>query len=57
MREKNDPAAFASQLQACGYSTSPDYAAALVRLINQFDLRQYDAQPIQPPAAPAKAKP
>jgi flagellum-specific peptidoglycan hydrolase FlgJ len=55
MKERNDPAAFASQLQACGYSTSPDYAIALIKLINEYDLRQYDAQPIKPPAAPAKA--
>jgi flagellar protein FlgJ len=61
MKERNDPAAFCSQLQACGYSTSPDYAVTLIKLINEYDLRQYDAQPIspptaQPPAAPAKAK-
>lgn len=50
MAERNDPAAFATQLQKCGYSTSPDYAVALIKLINEYDLRQYDVQPIDQPA-------
>ena len=42
MAEKNDPAEFATQLQKCGYSTSPTYAEALIGLINQYNLHQYD---------------
>jgi flagellum-specific peptidoglycan hydrolase FlgJ len=39
---KDQPEAFARQLQACGYSTSPTYAAMLIALMKQFDLTQYD---------------
>lgn len=44
MAVKNNAAQFAQQLQACGYSTSPTYAASLTALINEFDLEQYDVQ-------------
>lgn len=43
MAAKGDPAAFAAQLQACGYSTSPTYAASLMQLVREFSLAQYDA--------------
>lgn len=40
---------FAAELQRCGYSTNPNYAASLMQLIRQYDLTQYDIQP-EPPA-------
>lgn len=49
-----DPAKFADELQACGYSTNPDYAAELMRLVDEFDLTQYDLPPT--PGAPAAAQ-
>lgn len=49
MSERNDPAEFATQLQKCGYSTNPNYAAELITLVTEFDLRQYDVQPINTP--------
>jgi flagellum-specific peptidoglycan hydrolase FlgJ len=55
MAVRNDPMAFAQQLQLCGYSSSPTYAAALVRLIEMYDLTQYDIQPDGPAAAQAAA--
>jgi flagellar protein FlgJ len=65
MREKGDPAAFCRELQDCGYSSNrpplaskpPFYSDVLIQLVNEYDLRQYDTQPITPPAAPAKGKP
>lgn len=48
MAVRNDPAAFACQLQACGYSTSPTYASGLCRLIRIYDLTQYDVPPDDP---------
>ncbi len=42
MDVRNTPAAFASKLQACGYSTNPEYAASLMTLVREFDLTQYD---------------
>lgn len=44
MAEKKDPVEFATQLQKCGYSTSPTYAKSLIGLINKYDLRQYDQE-------------
>jgi flagellum-specific peptidoglycan hydrolase FlgJ len=49
MNERNDPAEFATQLQKCGYSTNPEYAAGLMTLVTEFDLRQYDTLPINKP--------
>ncbi len=40
-----DPQAFAEQLEACGYSTSPTYASSLMELVKEFDLTQYDVYP------------
>jgi flagellum-specific peptidoglycan hydrolase FlgJ len=51
MAVAHDPEAFAMQLQECGYSTNPGYAVALMQLVTEFDLTQYDAQPEPPPAA------
>jgi flagellum-specific peptidoglycan hydrolase FlgJ len=42
MAAKDRPEEFARQLQTCGYSTSPSYAAMLIALMKQFDLTQYD---------------
>jgi flagellum-specific peptidoglycan hydrolase FlgJ len=51
MAKADDPVIFAVKLQECGYSTDPDYATKLARLIQDFDLTQYDV----PPPAPLKA--
>lgn len=48
MAVRNDPAKFAAQLQACGYSTNPNYASSLMRLVEQYDLTQYDIAPETP---------
>ncbi len=50
----DDPAAFALQLQACGYCTNKNYPGDLMRLVKQFDLTQYDSTPPRPPANAAK---
>lgn len=42
MAERSDPLAFAEQLQACGYSTSPTYGKTLATIIHAYDLTQYD---------------
>ena len=55
MAVRNDPVAFAHQLQLCGYSTSPTYAVAIARLIKMYDLTQYDIQPDGPAAVQAAA--
>jgi flagellum-specific peptidoglycan hydrolase FlgJ len=47
----HDPEAFCIQLQKCGYSTSPSYGVTLAKLINDYDLTQYDV----PPEDPAQA--
>jgi flagellum-specific peptidoglycan hydrolase FlgJ len=62
MAVRGDAAAFARELQECGYSTNrpplashpPYYADALMELVREFDLTQYDAPP-QPPAAAQEA--
>lgn len=43
MNVRRDPALFAEQLQKCGYSTNPNYAAELMQLVREFHLTQYDA--------------
>lgn len=48
----HDPAAFAAQLQACGYSTNPKYAQGLMAIVRDYDLTQYDI----PPSPPAQAQ-
>lgn len=42
---------FARAIARAGYATDPNYANALIRLMNQYDLRRFDAS-----AAPAKPK-
>ncbi len=49
----HDPVAFAAQLQACGYSTSPTYAQVLTSLIRRYGLAKYDAPPEPPTQASA----
>lgn len=51
MAARSDPAQFAAQLQACGYSTNPSYAAGLIEVMNEFDLAQYDEPGAAPPVA------
>lgn len=51
MAVAHDPASFALQLQRCGYSTSPTYAASLTKLMRLYDLEQYDVPPEDPAAA------
>jgi len=36
------PEEAADQLYACGYATDPEYPAKLTRIINQYNLKQYD---------------
>ncbi len=55
MAVRGNPAKFAEQLQACGYSTNPNYAASLMQLVNEFDLTQYDAPPALGPQQEAVA--
>jgi flagellum-specific peptidoglycan hydrolase FlgJ len=54
MAVRNDPAQFAAQLQKCGYSTNPNYAQALMKLVAEFDLTQYDVPQATSPAMPAE---
>lgn len=42
MSKRHDIPGFCQALQDCGYSTSPTYASSLMKIINQFDLTQYD---------------
>ena len=42
MAVKDDPLAFCTELQTCGYSTSPIYAHTLQTLIIQYNLKAYD---------------
>lgn len=53
MRDSADIPAFCSELQLCGYSTSPTYAQGLLTLIRELNLTQYD---VLPPHDPAVAK-
>ena len=50
MRSVEFPRVFAVDLQRCGYSTNPGYAAELQELMRLYNLTQYD---ISPPAEPA----
>jgi flagellum-specific peptidoglycan hydrolase FlgJ len=40
--EKDDYIAWAWGLKQCGYATDPNYAVKLIKLINKYDLTQYD---------------
>ena len=51
MAAAGDPSRFAAELQLCGYSTNPQYATELRKLIAEFDLIQYDIPPDGPAAA------
>ncbi len=42
MAQKDNLAAFCTELQACGYSTAPTYAEMLKTLIVDYSLQQYD---------------
>ncbi|MDR3797980.1 MAG: glucosaminidase domain-containing protein [Terracidiphilus sp.] len=64
MAVRTSPAKFAAAIQKCGYSTNPNYAQGLMRLVTEFDLTQYDQLPSDmdpslgttrnaPPASPA----
>ena len=44
----HDPEGFCIRLQQCGYSTSPSYGVTLAKLINDYDLIQYDVPPSDP---------
>jgi len=43
MAVRLDAAQFAAELRKCGYSTNPVYEQSLMKLVNEFDLTQYDA--------------
>lgn len=43
MAVASDSLAFAAQLQRCGYSEDPQYAAKLTNLIRQYNLTRFDA--------------
>ncbi|MFC6645465.1 glycoside hydrolase family 73 protein [Granulicella cerasi] len=47
------PAAFATALEAAGYSTNPDYAESLQELIRRYNLTQYDVPPATAAASTA----
>jgi flagellum-specific peptidoglycan hydrolase FlgJ len=55
MKVRNNPEKFARALQVCGYSTSPTYAEALMQLVHQFNLTQFDSSPEPPAQAKEKA--
>jgi len=50
MEAAHDYAAFAAQLQACGYSTNPKYAEDLTWMVRRYNLAQYDTLPPELPA-------
>ena len=41
--DRTDYRAWATGLKACGYATAPDYAEKLIKLIEKYNLAQYDA--------------
>ena len=41
--DRADYRAWATGLRACGYATAPDYAEKLIKLIEKYNLAQYDA--------------
>ena len=40
--DRTDYRAWATGLKACGYATAPDYAEKLIKLIEKYNLAQYD---------------
>jgi flagellum-specific peptidoglycan hydrolase FlgJ len=40
--DKDDFVAWAWGLKQCGYATDPDYAVKLIKIVNKYDLTQYD---------------
>ena len=40
--DRTDYRAWATGLKACGYATAPDYAEKLIKLIEKYNLTQYD---------------
>ncbi len=40
--DRSDYRSWATGLKACGYATAPDYAEKLIRLIEKYNLSQYD---------------
>jgi Mannosyl-glycoprotein endo-beta-N-acetylglucosaminidase len=40
--DRTDYRSWATGLKACGYATAPDYAEKLIRLIEKYNLAQYD---------------
>ncbi len=40
--DRTDYRAWATGLKACGYATAPDYAEKLIKLIEKYNLSQYD---------------
>lgn len=55
MKFSADPMAFAEQLQTCGYSTAPNYAASLQAAIRNYGLLAYEIAPAlsEPPTKEA----
>jgi LysM repeat protein len=55
----NDPRRFAQAIADAGYATDPAYAAKLIRLMDQYDLYQYDtpASESKAPSSAAAASP
>lgn len=44
VRESKNPAQQAAMLEACGYATDPQYAEKLKRIMDQYNLYQYDKE-------------
>jgi flagellar protein FlgJ len=38
----DDPREFARRIHAAGYATDPDYCSKLIKLMDRYDLYQYD---------------
>lgn len=55
VRAAKDYKGACKQIQACGYATSPIYADSLIRLIDRYNLNQYDVQASA--AQPTTSKP
>jgi len=55
MAVRNNAAAYALELQVCGYSTNPAYGSELGNLIRLYDLTQYEIPPEDPAAETAVA--
>jgi flagellum-specific peptidoglycan hydrolase FlgJ len=55
MASSHNVEVFAQRLQACGYSTNPNYAQELLQLVQFHDLTQYDGHPSPSVAAAVAA--